>query len=456
MKAYQFISLLLFSFLITSCSDNLTDIGKSIQPSSDEIFVGTDTFHLKSNTIFIDTIFSRPDSFLLGTFYDTKFGTIHADILAQLNCPEGFKFPANAIGDSAKISLSYYSCFGDTLSPLDINIYEMTGQTLSYTTAYPSSLNPDTYCDKTLKLGQKVLVAHKNSSVSKKVDIKLDKAFVDRFRNYNYFKTTGDFLDFFKGIYITTNYGSSTLLNIGRKQVNLFYYYHYEAYKTKDIHNNDSSVYVYDRLPFSASSEVRQINHFTYPDRTSIVKFTTEENYLASPANMHTKIDLPLKRIQTRLNTGINTKKLAINSAQLKIEVTNTQQDTILHPIIKYVLLVKESAFKRFFSNRELPADTCAILGRYTSSLKSGSTTEYEQYYNFDISKLISNELVVNKNSNELLTLRLVPVAVGSTSSSSGSTITSVSQQYLMGAVTLKSGLNSTSPMRLKMVYSGF
>lgn len=101
----------MLSLFVFSCTDTISDIGKSIQPVSDQIKIGTDTFHLTTNTVFVDSIFSRPDSFLLGTFYDTKFGTTQADILAQINCPEGFKFPTNSVADSAKNYISLLQLF---------------------------------------------------------------------------------------------------------------------------------------------------------------------------------------------------------------------------------------------------------------------------------------------------------------------------------------------------------
>ena len=63
---------------------------------------------------------------MLGNYYDTKFGSTHADILAQVNCPVGFKFPAETglHADSASVVLVYYTWFGDKYSPLDVNIYE--------------------------------------------------------------------------------------------------------------------------------------------------------------------------------------------------------------------------------------------------------------------------------------------------------------------------------------------
>lgn len=457
MKSYPFILLFLLSLFVFSCTDTISDVGKSIQPASDQIKIGTDTFHLTTNTVFVDSIFSRPDSFLLGTFYDTKFGTTQADILAQINCPEGFKFPVNSVADSAKIILAYYSCFGDTLSPLDINIYEMNKQTFSYMGMYPSNLNPFDYSDRSLKIGERIIRAGKNSSVTKVIQFKLNSDFVQRFFNDTHYKSTYDFLGFFKGMYITANYGASTLLNIGMIRLN--YYYHYN-YTTKNINGGDSIATVNDYLTFPANSEVRQINRIVHPDRATMVQQREDVHYIASPANLQTRVSVPLKKIQSRLDAGINGKKLTINSAILRVEVTETEQDTVLHPVVKYLLAVKESAMNRFFNNKELPSDTCSVYALYTSS-QIGTTGVYEQYYSFNIAKLIANELKIAKAKNttppESLNLRLVPVSISTSTSTSGTlSISSVKQQFLMEAVTIRSGKNPTSPMRLNIVYSGF
>jgi hypothetical protein len=94
MKSPQVFLLFLLSFLTISCVDTLTDYGSGIQPLSDKIQVGTDTFHLTTSTEKVDFIYSKPDSFLLGNFYNAKYGSTRADILAQVNCPSDFVFPS--------------------------------------------------------------------------------------------------------------------------------------------------------------------------------------------------------------------------------------------------------------------------------------------------------------------------------------------------------------------------
>lgn len=459
MKSYPVILLFILSLFVSSCTDSITDIGKKILSPSDSIMIGTDTFHLSTKTIFVDSIFSRPDSFLLGTFHDLKFGEIKADILAQVNCPVGFKFPANSAVDSAKISVIYYTCFGDTLSPLDLNIYEMNKQTFSYMGLYASNLNPLDYSDRSIKLGERIIRAGQNSSVAKVINFKLDTSsdFVKRLGKDSYFSSTSTFLTAFKGIYITANFGASTLLNVGL--INLRYFYHY-TYPTKNINGGDSIATVNDYITFPANSEVRQVNRIEHPDRKTVVQPLEGLNYIASPANLQTQVGVPLKKIHDKLEAGINGKKLTINSAMLRVDVAETDQDTVSHPVVKYLMVIKESAIDRFFNNKELPSDTCSVAVGISSE-EIGTTGTYRYFYSFNISKLIANELKLANtkkiNPVDNLNLRLIPVSIGTTTSSSGTvSVTSVKQEFLMQAITIQSGKNTTSPMRINMVYSGF
>lgn len=460
------------SFLVFSCTDTLTNIGSGIQPASDQITIGTDTFHLKTETVFVDSIFSRPDSFLLGTFYDTKFGTVQADILAQVNCPVGFKFPPNAIPDSASVVLYYRTWFGSQYSPLDVNVYELNKTIFDYSSLYPSNLNPDFYTDRSVKLGERIFTAHdvvvlSNDSTYQgwRRKIKLSDDFVNQFFKDSYYTSTSKFLNFFKGIYVTANYGAASLLTIN--QLDLNYYYHY-TYVTKNISGGDSIVTVKNNVVFPANSEVRQVNRFTHNDRRSVVQIRDSVNYISSPANLQTRVYIPLSRIKKHMDAGINGKKLTVNSALLRVDVTETEQDTASqHTPVRYLLLIKESAKDRFFINRELPSDTCAIRGDYTAE-EIGLTGVYRYYYSFKISKLIANEILIHGSSvPENMAMRLVPVKIATSTSSSGTvSYESVKEDYLMSAVTIRSGNvieakdakdnKPTLPMCIKLVYSGF
>jgi hypothetical protein len=461
MKSYPLILLFLLSLFVYSCSDNLANVGSGIQPSSDQIKIGTDTFHVTTEDVFVDFMNSRPDSFLLGAFYDTKFGSTQADILAQVNCPEGFKFPSNAVADSAAVVMYYKTWFGSKYSLLDVNIYEMNKGTFNYTSLYSTNLDLTAYTDRSVKLGEKIFSAKDAAPIradSTAIRFKLSNDFVKRFFDDSHYSSTKTFLDFFKGLYITANYGSATLLNVS--QIDLRYYYHY-TYTTKNINGGDSIATRNTYLVFPANSEVRQVNRFQHNDRASVVQHRDSVNYIASPANLQTRVNIPLNRIQQHINKGISGKKLTVNSALLKVEVTETELDTALHPVVKYILLVKESAKNRFFNKREFPSDTCAVRGDYTST-QIGTTGVYRHYYTFNIANLIVRELKNAAESGTLpaenLKMLLVPIKIATTTSSSSgvTSYVSVKEDYLMSAVTIRSGRNAYSPMRINVVYSGF
>lgn len=460
MKSYPIILLFLLSLFVFSCTDNLTDIGSGIQPSSDQIKVGTDTFNVSTETVFVDYIYSKPDSFLLGAYYDTKFGSTQADILAQVNCPVGFKFPPLSVPDSATLVLTYQTWFGQAGSPMEVSVYEMNKKTFVYTELYPTNLDPSDYADHDLynptNLLAKTVIKAKDSkrTDSTAVRLPLSASFVQRFFDTSNFKSTDEFLKFFKGMYITTNFGVASMLNINNIYIN--YYYHY-TYTTKDTNGNTVVETVKNVIPFPANAEVRQVNRFVHPNRNTVAKPDYKVDYVASPANMNTRVGIPLKRIGQRMNDSIPNKKLTINSAVLKVEAVNIDVDTVNAPTVKYMLLIKESEINNFFNNKKLPDDTYAILAGHTVALVTNTTDQYEDYYKFNVAKLIANELKIAQqkgiNPVDKLDMRLIPVQV--TFDSNGSA-TSVKQEYLMSAVTIRSGLNPDSRMKINVVYSGF
>lgn len=442
MKSRLIFLLALSSFLFFSCADDLTDVGVSIQPSSDEILVKADAFHVVSENVFVESIYTLQDSFLLGNFYNEKFGSTQADIFAQLAPPVGYTFPKESISDSAFLYLYYRTWFGDSNSPIEVSIYEMNKKTFDYSTHYPSNLDPSEYSDETKLLSKSVFTIANNPIISgnRFVKFNLPKAFVESLHDSSKFVSDATFLDFFGGLYIKTKFGSSTLLNINK--INLQYYYHHVITKNQ----NDTSIVT--SIPFPANEWVRQVNRYVHNDRTEMVKEQDSVNYIASPANIETRVKIPLREMKTKMDSQLGTKKLIMNSAVLKLDVVDIDYASLAVPTTSYLLLIKESAMDRFFKNNELPNDTCAIL----SELKrSADKTSY--YYSFNAAKMIATEFEKNAVLAENLNMRIVPVRVKFDSNNS---VREVKHQFLMSGVTIKSGKNTNSPMRITTIYSGF
>jgi hypothetical protein len=466
MKSSSIVCVFLLSLLVLSCTDTLTNVGASVQPASDEIAVGTDSFHVSTQNIFVDSIVSKPDSFLLGSFYDEKYGSTQADILAQVQGPIDYDLSKlkDAIQDSLVLRLGYNSYFGDKSSPMEVSVYEMNkGITFDYSKQYWSNIKPSLYADinDNNRIGDTIFTVKDASNIRKdstSISIRLSKTFRDRFFKGipSRFLTDEAFLDLFKGMYITANFGASTILNV--TQIDMVSYYHY-TYNTKTAANKDTTITVKDYLVFPANSGVRQVNRFVHKDVERIKLNLAQKdrdtiNYISSPANIQTIVNLPLKRIQHKMDSIIGGKKQTLNSALLRVEASEVDQTTLAQPTVKYLLLIKESAVKRFFENNELPSDTCAVLGQYTTS------TTTANYYTFNLATLIANELNINNVIDNKFKMRLVPVQVVVDASGN---LTKVKQQYLMSAVTIRSGKDVDSngkklkkSMTLRMVYSGF
>ena len=202
--------MLIASFLIfiTSCNDsNITDMGSSIQPPGDEILVAADTFSIISENYAVNSMFSRPDSFLLGTFYDQTYGTVHADIFAQVEYAKNHVYPSTTVPDSILLYISYLKYFGDKHSPMQVSVYEMNKDTtFNYMTAYPTNLNPDVFVNKSAPsalIGEKTFTAvDAKGKDSTLVAIKLSNSFLQRFYNApsDIYKDEAKFLDFFKRV----------------------------------------------------------------------------------------------------------------------------------------------------------------------------------------------------------------------------------------------------------------
>ena len=220
--------LLLFVGTVVSCSeDNSISAGASTLPD-DDIRVLSDTFtvtsQLDSSLIAISL---TPDSFLLGEC-ETHFGTLKADILTQLACPEGFKYPnETAEVDSVCLYLYYKNWYGDGNSPTSIAVYEMDKKTLYNKDNLNSNIQLNDYCSLTkstyISEHSQIVVPNNPSDSSYEsetesyvptIRIKLSNDFAKRFFQIKDFSSQKAFNEEFKGLYICTDFGGSNVLYI--------------------------------------------------------------------------------------------------------------------------------------------------------------------------------------------------------------------------------------------------
>ena len=466
----------------TSCKNDVANTGQSVLGEEDAIIVLADTFSFSSRIDSCAAIISQADSFLLGEL-ETDYGLLRASILTQLACPEGYHYPADFSVDSVDsicLFMYYSSWVGDANSPIAVNAYMLDKKTFRYSSTYPTDLNIDDYCsrDKSILCNHRIVVAsEKLDSVQNSsgkyipmVRMRVNDDFTREFASIQSFDDQAAFNELFKGLLIETSFGSSTMLNVTDIALGVYYHFSYNKAGRDTVVN--------DMKAFYANSEVRTVNHLYYQDKAQWLDELKQDsdtyNYIIAPAGVYTRMSFPMAQIADSIIvqmrdpvTGDTIKRPYVNKAQVRVSVENvfsgskseiTRNDW-LQPS-DYMLLIKESSMERFFAEKELPTDTCALLGQLTQDKDADGNTIY--YYSYDMSDFISNwvrDRMLPENQRKyasdesVLNMLLVPVSVGTSTSSSTTVVSSVRQQQTMSATKIKSAKNG---MQLEMVYSGF
>jgi hypothetical protein len=474
-KRHAFIGILAaIACVFAACKNDVANTGESVLDEDDAILVWTDTFDLRSAVDSCEAIISQADSFLLGEI-ETDYGLLRASILTQLACPEGYTYPADFHVDSIDsicLFMYYASWEGDANSPIAVNAYMMDKKTFAYSGTYSTDLNVDDYCSRT----KSVLTNHRIVIASEKRDsirnsageympmirMRVNDDFMQYFAQIQKFESQEKFNDQFKGLLIETSFGSSAILNITDIALGVYYRFGYNKAGRDTV--------VHDMKAFYANSEVRTVNNLVYKDKKEWVENLQRDsdtyNYIIAPAGVYTRMQFPIAQITNSIYADMvdvssgepdTVKRPYVNKAEVRVSVENvftgSTSDITRNDWLKpanYMLLIKESSMNRFFSNRELPTDTCALLGTLTQGVDSIGDAIY--YYSYDLSEFLTNQLRQETNDS-ILNMLLVPVTVSTSSTSSSVSVTSVRQQQTLSATKIRSAKNG---LKLEMVYSGF
>lgn len=457
--------------ILSGCKNDVLNAGASALGTEDEIRVKSDTFPVVSSLHKCDAISLTPDSFLLGEC-DTHFGTIKADLLTQLSCPEGNAYPYSeqAEVDSVVLYLYYKNWYGDGLAPLGISVYEMDRSTLDFDSRYPSDTTIASFCSMadSTRISERshiVIAQEPKDSVYLStneyipcVQIKLTDTFAKRFFAIKDFSSQEAFNQLFKGLYIVSDFGGSTMLYV--KEISMAVFYNVTIPR-----ENQQDTTVRDMKVFYANSEVRQVNRYHYPTRDQVLvdlQQKSDTNYIISPANIYTRLSLRMDSVQQQIKNQLGDEdnyRVYVNRANLTIDIlynSEKNQSSIARDQwdtpASYMLLIREEQMESFFAKNELPSDTSAILSNIVTEIDTLGNVSY--YYSYDLSGLFTQQLR-SENLQEEMNFLLVPVAVA-TASSASTTITSVKPLQTISVTHIRSANNSIEPMDVEVVYSGF
>lgn len=446
--------------IFNACTED-SSVGLSIRPQQDKIVLGVDTFHVESSDYFIPAISAQSDTMMLGKVYNSIYGTLKSELLVQLAPPVNYEFPSAAYNpqpDSLVLKMYYATWFGSSVSPLQISIYEMNKNPIYYSASYSSDFNVSDFCDSSILMGKSIVTSIDQTLTDSLVDTtlaagnyfviryKFDNTQLQRFYNipHNDYTSIDRFLNDFKGMYITTTYGSSTMLNVA--YINLLLYYHY----TYNNSGKDTTMSTYINYP--ANADVRQLNKFIHPDRETVIKERDSVNHIIATGGSYPIVKIPLGRMRKTIKDSIGNRLLNLNTANLVVEATeidSTGSDMSM-TIPPYLLLIPKDTLNYFIKHNELPStyDSTYVMATYSSTTKA---------YTFNLSYFLTKNLRRNMNNfDETMEMVLVPVDVAYTTTSSSTAITRIHPRTKMAAVTIRSGQNTYSPMRIKLIYNGF
>ncbi len=456
MKKYFIYVIIALTAILTSCKND-DSVGITIQPQEDEIIVASDTFIIESENYYVPAISAQADSMILGEFYSAKYGTTKAELLLQIAPPIDYKFPEekyNPTPDSLILMMYYNSWMGSSYTPLEFSIYEINKQAIDYNTQYLSNLNIADFTDSTILMGKRLMTSidlsradslNEDTAVTPYVKYKFDQIQLERFFNMpqEVYKNEDAFLDEFKGLYITTRYGSSTMICFNEITMHLYYHYTYQK--------NGKDTIVNTTIIYPSNKEVRQLNKFTHPNIKQIAVCDDSINYIKSAAGIYPKIRIPIGEMSKKIYSSIGNKQLNINAAEIIIENIEYDKSDVYMSKPYYLLALTTEQFDDFIKYNTIPTatDTTAVIANY-----SHLTDSYKLDLAYFITKYLRNETV---DDNDVIEMILLPVIVETASASIGTTsVTAIRPLTQLAATTIRSGKNEHSPMRIKILYNGF
>ena len=470
------------TLVFSGCDDNTGGLGLGMLPESDGITVGTETFGVTTTSVAFDFVFAKTNIGYVGRFtdYEHGFGDYEGSFLTELNCVDELTFPKaysetnkdslnNMIGSAeesvelARIVLGYYSFFGDSLSPMQVSIYQLD-----------ENLEKNHYTNSAVpKLGE--LIGRKSFSAVDladslrhesnhlyQVSIPIDKGIGIELINKNWtdpetFKDSESFRKFFKGLYITSDIGDGTVLYIQHVQLDVVY----RSYQLDSVgeimkkHNNggDSTYLAY--RSFASTMEVIQSNRIKISDEIVEKAKDSSCTYLKSPAGIYTRTILPIGEFLNK--NSIDLERDTINAVKLVFNAYHhdIKNEYSMSPP-ESVLLVKEKDVKDFFEKNMIPNNTTSYVAYYSNN----------RYTFTNIMRLVTSlakeleeakkdpSLDEEKWLEENAGVAVIPVSLGTQTSSSGSvTITNVQHDLKPAYVKLKGG---NDKLELQVVYSRF
>ncbi len=435
--------------LIYSCDDSLKNLGFTIQPDTDKITVGTDSLFIKARTVSVDSLlpdgmFSKTKNPVLGEYKDSLFGTIKSDYVGEFYYPEGKNFPEGATVDSVKVAVFYNSWKGDSIAPIKLSVFEIN-KNLPVASHY-TNFDPTQYVDMSSPIGETNFTAG-NIEVPQSERQAADyyhRAFVDLPKSLGVrihqlsetFKDdldTDKFKEYFKGLYLTTTFGSGSIIKVDHTYI----YVHFHYLDKKGSSTNQDTIRS-GNLILNTTPEVIQINQVKNRN-DKLLEENDDYAFIKSPAGVYTELTFPFSEKASKLNNQ------ALNLAKFTVTALPEQESDKKFKLdpSPYLLLINKDDLKEFFEKRKIPDNITSFYAQLDA-------TTYT--YNFgNLSTMVNYYKEQNKGEVKDLTFLLVPVELVITNVQNQPSITAVYNQMIPTATTI---FKAPGKMKMDLIFS--
>jgi len=446
-----------FLIAFSACNDELSTLGFDVRPPEDVVSVKIDTFAVSSSTFKVDSICAKSIYGMLGYFEDPVFGSLKSDYMCQFYCPEGQTFPDLVIDnkvDSVDVIVFYQVFKGDASAPMQLSVFK-ADKPLDMN--FYTNVNPADYCDLSKPLGTQAYTASNigmrdstsSSGTAKYLRIRLPEDIgndiLNKSRTDNILASREDFNKYFHGLYLTTTFGTGSIIEVLGTNLNIYFNYQATRKYTENNIEKDSLYTTTGRMTFNTTKEVIQLNRFKNANIDKLLIPNEIENYIKTPAGVFTEIDIPIGEINSIINPNEPTH--ITNGVSFYVKAYATPQDSKYPlPAPDNMMIILADEYHDFFHSYKQPENITSFRATYIARY---DTTNLVYRFN-NLAPLIKE---INKKDNPGTTVKAYLVPVSISYDANGTTVTSIGHYLKPSAVRIR---KDDGNMCFKIIHSKF
>jgi len=382
----KYFVVLAIAISLSSCYNEPEFIGENLIPAGDITSVKTDTtFVLSAYTLSYDTVVYEEITpyGVLGYLENSIFGSTKADFLSQVY-PQKLRgetalFGSSPLPDSANLTFAFLKSYGNTLSPINVKLYEIK-DSISAWTDYNSLASVDGMYNTTLLSS----AVYTGDSVLK---FNLSPSFAQRFLDADSasMSSSKNFRSFFYGFYITSDIvsnGPLYVLDFNNANSRFKIYYHQQDTAHKDTtftYYMGGGRFNHFENNFSAASPTYKINHL------NDTIFQDSVFYLSGLGGTYGRVKL------NDIQKWADKAPIAINRAELRIEFedyTGLPLDTLVSNLYYYT--------------KDLDGNKITITDQNIRKMNSAYYYKAKKYFSTDITLYLQEKINGQSKNKDL------------------------------------------------------